>query len=62
MLREPVRLGIACKSVVRRGIVSVGRQTGTTMTSRFVLHDPLTYGDQCAVLRLTGVFGMVYSL
>ena len=58
MLRESVRLGIAGKkSVVRRGIVSVARQTGVSMSSRFVQHDPLTYGDQCAVLRLTCVFG-----
>ena len=57
MLRESVRLGIAGKSVVRRGIVSVARQTGMSMTSRFVQHDPVTYGNQCAVLRLMCVFG-----
>ena len=55
MLRELVRLGIACKSVVPRGIVSVARQSGRSMTSRFVQHDPVAYGNQCAVLRLTCV-------
>ena len=44
MLRESVRLGIAGKSVVRRCIVLVARQTGMSMTSRFVQHDLLLVG------------------
>ena len=49
------RVGAAWYRVQKRGTTwhRVGRAANWSMTSRFVQHDPVTYGNQCAVLRLT---------